>query len=365
MKIGILTFHRAENFGATLQAYALQTYLEGLGHEVYIIDYRCRAIEVNYHILNPSILWSRKNVLVSIKNYLIRFRNLKERIEKKQKYHSFWKQNFRLTKPFANQVQDLGFDAYIAGSDQIWNLHLTGGFDSNYFLGFVTDNNVKRISYAASAEIDVLKLKDKYKTRISRLLSQFKAISVREEFLKNELRSFTDKEIRVCLDPTFLVGKEEYLQILKQPIEKEYILVYHMHLIPEGTQLAENIAKKTGESIIEIYGGYVTGITNNSRFKMNLSPDELLGYIVYANKIITSSFHGLALSLIFNKDVWVINKGNNLRQKHLLNLLQIEHRLLNSIDDYKDSKIDYTQILVNLNTKISDSKYFLQTALND
>ena len=71
MKIGILTFHRAENFGATLQAYALQTYLSQLGNDVEIIDYRCTSIERNYDILNPRVLWSRKNVFFSLNECLL------------------------------------------------------------------------------------------------------------------------------------------------------------------------------------------------------------------------------------------------------------------------------------------------------
>ena len=76
MKVGIVTFHRAENFGATLQAYALQTYLTHMGCDAEIIDYRCSSIERNYDILNPRILWSRKNALISLKIYLKRFLNI-------------------------------------------------------------------------------------------------------------------------------------------------------------------------------------------------------------------------------------------------------------------------------------------------
>lgn len=82
-RVGIVTFHRAENFGAVMQSYALQTVIERLGHEAVIIDYRNKTIERNYHILNPAILLSRKNIIASISQYLYRFKNLKQRYLKK------------------------------------------------------------------------------------------------------------------------------------------------------------------------------------------------------------------------------------------------------------------------------------------
>ena len=106
MKIGILTFHRAENFGATLQAYALQTYLSQQGHDVNIIDYRCPAIEMTYDIFNPRILFSRKNVFISLKHYLSRFRNIKDRIRKKRSFELFWEHYYSKTSPVVDIVED-------------------------------------------------------------------------------------------------------------------------------------------------------------------------------------------------------------------------------------------------------------------
>lgn len=87
MKIGILTFHQAENFGAILQTYALQTYLQKQGYSVEVIDYRCKSIEVHYQILNPSVLFIRKNVFISFQEYVERFRNLRDRFVRKGKFN--------------------------------------------------------------------------------------------------------------------------------------------------------------------------------------------------------------------------------------------------------------------------------------
>ena len=89
MKVGILTFHRAENFGAMLQVFALQQYLRKLKHDVEIIDYRNKTIESMYHIYNPYILVTRKNVFKSVEIYLSRFKNIQDRKVCKVKYSEF------------------------------------------------------------------------------------------------------------------------------------------------------------------------------------------------------------------------------------------------------------------------------------
>lgn len=362
MKIGLLTFHRAENFGAVMQAYALQLYLQNEGHFVNIIDYRCPQIESQYHIYNPSILWQRKNIIISLTKYFERFRTLNERKYRKKLYEEF-RQNYLCVSDRCSRIKYNGnYDAYIVGSDQVWNLHITGGVDKNYFLGFEVPNNVIKISYAASAEMDPFNLLDKNRVDINNYLSQFKEISVRETFLKSQIERFSNRKIKVCLDPTFLLHKQSYLDIAHKPQEENYILVYHMTPIPEAIVIAEKEALKAKCNVVEIYGGYSSD-RKNKNCKYNLGPLELLGYILNAEKIITSSFHGLALSLILEKNVWVYNKGNNLRQRELLSKLSLEHRLVCSENETLYGDLDYNRINNKLSELIKDSKFYLKQAL--
>ncbi len=360
MKIGILTFHRAENFGAVLQAYALQSFLLQEGYDVRIIDYRNAAIERSYHIFNPSILWSRKNLLISLQTYLLRFLHIQEKQLRKRKYEDFRRQYLRLTSPVSNIQKPLDFDCYITGSDQVWNLHLTGGLDSVYFLGFPMYAHSIKISYAASSDNDPNGLIKTHGAKLRNLLNTFHAISVRETFLKQELQPYVQFPIQVCLDPTFLLSREAYLKMAIKPVETRYILVYHMTPVRMGTGLAHSIATGSGREVLEIYGGY----TSHTHSKKGLGPLELLGYIAYADKVITTSFHGLSLSLILHKDVWVVNKGDNLRQRHLLETLGLSHRLLNTCKDYNSSEIDYRIIDVRLSELIQSSKSFLKMSLS-
>ncbi len=363
MKIGILTFHRAENFGAVLQAYALQTFLQNEGCDAFIIDYRNLSIEAMYDVFNPGILFARKNIFKSLRLYITRFNHVQNRYQCKYKYRDFRKKFFNLTekvKTLNNLAKE--FDCIIAGSDQIWNLHLTGGLDRNYFLAFSRNYRTKKISYAVSAEYDPCDLLSHYKDKISKLLNDFDYLSVREEFFKNELQKYTAKEIAVCLDPTFLLKGGQYKEMTWKPLDKSYILVYHMTPIPMGTMLAEKIATVKDYKVIEIHIGYGEH-QNDERHKINLGPLDILSYIAWAEEIITSSFHGLALSLIMQKDVWVVNKGNNLRQRNLLTSLGLEERLLTELDDYKDQKINYDAVEKKLGSRIKYSKDFILHAV--
>lgn len=365
MNIGIITFHRAENFGAVLQAYALQTYLSSLGHEVKIVDYRCVAIEQMYDVINPRILGSRKNVLISARLYLERFGNLKERYVKKARFEDFRNKYLCLTESVAMVCEDMGFDVYITGSDQVWNLHLTHGLDEAYFLSFPMKVKAKKIAYAASSEDDPKGLLWKNKDVISDMLNDFASISVREEFLKKDIARYVDKPIHVCVDPTLLLNREAYYQVLKVPeVAEKYILIYHMTPTGEGVSLANRISQTYGYRVIEIFGGY-TKSKDDGRYKCDLGPSEILGYISRAEVVITTSFHGLALSLIFNKAFWIMAHSGNYRQRNLLSLLGLENRLVyNAAECDIDAKIDYTKVNTQLSIAVEESKQFLNNSLS-
>lgn len=362
MRVGILTFHNAENFGAVLQAYALKTFLQNCGCDAQIIDYRNPAITAVYDIFNPRILLTRKNIFASLHQYFSRFRNLEDRRICKKKYLDFRNTYLNLTKRCASlKSLDIDFDRVIVGSDQVWNLHLTGGFDKNYFLDFVKKTGVKKISYAASAEVDPCNLLAKHRDKVSALLNDFDDLSVREDFLIEELACYTMKEISVCLDPTFLLDAETYRSLSEEVSHDKYVLVYHMTPIPEGALMAESVARKNGWKVIEIHIGYGCG-ESDERHKVNLGPLEILSYLVHAEEVFTSSFHGLALSLIMNKNVWVVDKGNNMRQRNLLSSLNLDNRLLSS-NSFVDVPIDYSNVNKLLDLQIKKSRDFLQEAL--
>lgn len=183
MKIGILTFHCANNNGAVLQCYALQEYIKTLGHEVYVIDYRPDYVAKRYVVFSFRRLLS-KNLIKTFKRictepYLYH-------IQKKRQYgiDEFVSNKMNLY-PYNSDIYNAGFDAIILGSDQIWNPKLTGkGFDE--VLGG-SGFSCKKISYAASNRSSSLNNveKDFYIAH----LKELDAIGVRESTLQTLLQS--------------------------------------------------------------------------------------------------------------------------------------------------------------------------------
>lgn len=364
MKIGILTFHRAENFGAVLQCYALQSFLESQGFEVKVIDYRCRAIEQTYYFLNVKSLFSRFNIFASILNYFNQMYQWKDRLHKKRGYEMFRKKFLHLTDPMYEIKKDLGFDVYITGSDQVWNTQLLHGLNKMYFLDFPQSEGVKRISYAVSSEQNAINELSKYESYLRHALNNFTSISVRENAFASELKKYTSKNIHVCLDPTFLITKENYIKLAIKPKYNNYILVYHMAEIPEGSKLAEKIARKNGAKVVEIHARFANR-KDKTRHMQNVGPLELLGYIAYANMIITTSFHGLALSLILEKNFYVISKSGNLRLRHILGELGLSNRIIVPENDVFTDDINYKSVSEKIRVLSEDSKKFLINALNN
>lgn len=362
MKIGIITFHRADNFGAALQCLALQTYLQDQGHLVKILDYRCKAIELVYSILNLRILFSRRNIFKSISTYVFNVRNYSEMRQKHVEYEKFRARYLHLTKSFTKVEADIGMDVYIAGSDQIWNLSLLHGFNNYYFLNFPISNRALKISYAASSEIAAFPFFESYRNMVSKSLDDFDFISVREENLKLELEKYTNRTISVCIDPTFLLEKDRYEQILEMPKERNYVLVYHMAETTEAVILANKIAKEKGLKVIEIHASFHS--SKGLRHKRNLGPLQILGYIKYADMVITNSFHGTALSIILKKELWVINKYKSARLVSLLSLAGLTSRYIESLDEYNQLQIDYSKVNESMHPYIEKSKEFLNNSLS-
>lgn len=354
MKIGILTYHKAENFGAIMQAYALVHFLNDSGYEAEIIDYRCINIEVRYDIYNPRVLLSRKNVLASLAEYTDRFHNLKDREIRKNKFRKFRKRiPMGKSVKKADDISD--YDVVITGSDQVWNFHLNKGDENVFLLNFAKGKQFRRIAYAASSEKNGLSRISE--TNLRNSLIRFEKISVREPFLRDQLRNLIKKDITICLDPVFLLPPQEYDRIAIKPTKERYILIFHMTYSHEIVEFASKLAAEKGIELIECFGGFSS--QRNSNSISDWGPEELLGWIANAEIVFTSSFHGLALSIILRRNVWLVDKGNNYRQLNLLRSAGLDERKLVTFDEYDDSCIDYDKVNDRLSPLIQNSKDFL------
>lgn len=365
--VGILTFYNAHNYGAVLQAYALKKKIESLNMECSIICYKNKLIEESYPY-NRKFIIKNKSIKGFVKLPIDAFNVFYS----KKMYHEKWNKFNKFINELSdncndiytakNELNNINFDYIICGSDQIWNPILTGGLDGAFFVDFKT--KAKKISFAAS--MGLKKLPEEEEKKFFKLIKNFDYISVREESLKKYINSNYEKEVNVVLDPTLLIDKEEYDDIIENPkSDKKYILVYCLMENRNMVKLAHKIAKEKGLEVIEMrFFKDITYVSHNQ--KANLSPGEFLGYIKNAEMVISNSFHGTVFSIIFNKLFFTIPLGAvSSRMENLLETLGLSHRLKRAEEDFDiNEDIDYSIVNKKLIKSREKSIEFLLKALS-
>ncbi|MBE5825482.1 MAG: polysaccharide pyruvyl transferase family protein [Butyrivibrio sp.] len=348
--IGILTFHRAVNYGAVLQTYGLQKTLDDLEITSEVIDYRSSVIE------NPY----KSFTIRSLKTFEFYNRFLKQ-----SRFKSFIKNRINMTEPLWNRDQ-LGkveddYSAIITGSDQVW-CKKCAKEEKTYFLDFVKSPSKKK-SYAAS--IGNADISGELKKEYGKLLEGYDQISFREEsacgLLADELQG---KEVQVNIDPTLLLNSEKWDKVRNKNVEKSpYILVYTVlgqyNLFDEAHKLAE----KTGLPIIYL-NDEIHGREKGVIYRSAVSPEQFVGYFAEAKYVLTNSFHGTAFSIIYKKQflVEIEAKGRrNIRSEELLMKLGLSNRFLTSSSwKHIDNAIDWNGVEEKLDLERKKSKEYLK-----
>lgn len=363
MKIGIITFHRAINYGALLQTYALQKYLNLSNFDAEVIDYRCEYMENFYKT------FTIKNK--SVKQIVRALLNFKNAYRKKQKFHSFLNQNVRISSEVYNKSNidksNLIYDKFITGSDQVFN-YACSNFDKTYFLDFVNKSENK-ISYAAS--FGMKKVPDVYENEYKDLLSSFSSLSIRENAGQEIVKKIIGKESELSVDPVFLLKSEEWEKIAKKPKFENYILIYKLNSSNLIFDFARKLSEITGKKIIALNFDLVDQMkTPDIKGIYSASIEEFLGYLKYSDYVVTNSFHGTAFSIIFHKKFYVeaLQKDfkPNDRVESLLNLTGLNQCKVRTLEDcklnvYRDYNFSDGQIKKQcINTK----KYF-ERVLNE
>ena len=238
----------------------------------------------------------------------------------------------------------------ITGSDQVWNYQITNGLSDVYTLNF-GNNNIKRISYAASIGVKEIpeNLKESYKSKISKI----DKISVREESAKSALSSLMgNRDINVVLDPTLLLRKEAWNDLIannhKTMPEEKYIFAYVVEKNNEYYNIVNYLSKLTGLKVVHFdkIGIRYKNVLEN---RYTGGPDDFISLIKNAEYVIATSFHATVFSIIFNKKFWVVpHKTTGSRVTDLLKKLDISNRAVNSLEEFEklnfDEDIDYENV---------------------
>lgn len=371
MKINTITCHNVYNYGASLQAYALQQYLIDLGHEVQVINYAPQYLSFHFKLstyiskdeytYKPSLKYPHIKYLYVLYRYLLSLKN----INRKRSFDRFTKKHLRLTRRYKNnELLKKGYpqaDIYIAGSDQIWNSkYMENGKDPAFYLNFVKKG--MKLSYAASFGAEGID--EEYRTVLSHWLSSFDAISVREACGQTILKTF-DIESTVVCDPVFLLSKKEWEAICKKNMYKDYVLIYNIG--PINSKIlkdAQIIADKNKLKIISIKDAYTI---NQADINIeDAGPCEFISLINNATYILSNSFHATAFSIIFNKQFYTYtfnNIKNSSRMLYLLNIFGLEDHF--EADIAQNRVICYSQVTLLLQKYVCKSKEWLKSKLTD
>ena len=320
MKIGILTFHRAHNYGAVLQAYALVTYLRNIGHQAEIVDYRPDAIEQAH----GAIPWGRikKMSLIGKIKFLVRLLPfIPLRYKRANIFRQFIKSLPTSTRIYTSADTNIdGYDCLLCGSDQVWNSKITNGFDP-FYTGQVS-TNATFVSYAASAEITP---KSEAIEKYKEVLPRFKRISVRESVFQEQLSRLTDCTIEQVLDPVFLLSSDQWKSFSVNPFDDNpYILVYQVRRDDNVLRYAHELADIQHYCVREITAE--ADFLPNKERHVTLSPQQFVGAFANAKAVVTTSFHGTAFSIIFSKPfvTMMFGKPGDYRALDLINTLGIK-----------------------------------------
>lgn len=357
-KTGILTFHRPNNYGAVLQAYALQQKIQEMGFPCEIIDYRNPMIENSFY--NRSLLQKGKTLIKRILNPAY----YHDRDVRNSLFQEFRDRYLLLSKQYlscADFCKD--FANIVVGSDQVWNLNITGN-DTTYFLPY--QNGARKLSYAASFGSSAVT--DENVADVG-LLKQFDVLLVREDEGLAFLHKNVSPNVKKVVDPTLLLRREQWVglcQHIDQRPSRKYIVLYFVAPYTNAVRLAKYIGEKLGMDVIWMNPGRnaedVEGIVKERK----LGPIDFIHYIANAEYVITTSYHGLILSLNLNTKVFfeldhkrLINTNSRLRD--IMNTYDISACEIKSDnpDLYLEENFNWSEI----NSKIENNRHISEQLL--
>ncbi len=338
MKIGILTYHRTNNYGAVLQAVALRIFLERHGHKVYYIDYWPDYHKNAYSLFNKKAFKSAniyKKIILVLK-FILNFYGAKKRIGAFTPFLE--KYIIPFCKPY---LSDDEYDVIIYGSDQIWRKQAGMGkkFNPVYF-GKNMLKARKHIAYAAS--MGRIELDGDDKIFLSNSLSKFDFVGVREQDLFDTLNSLDIPKLQLVIDPTLLLTSDDWDKILptKPIINEKYVLLYQ--IAPSFNRFyAEQFAKSKGLKLVVLSSIYDWKHPND----IIGTPFDFISLIKNAEYVLAGSFHGVAFSVNYSKQVFASFKDNSNRVETLFSLIGVKNHLfpVNSHLPSDVCYIDYTK----------------------
>lgn len=362
MKIGIITTSLSflNNYGAALQGYALSAFLKKQNHDCEIINYlgendssgdKRRLKDVVKHIFNGEIPILQKLLLFlnrpkreENKAIFVKFRQDYLPMHNKEPYDYKW-----LTE------HHLDFEAYVCGSDQIWNPTIRGNQnDKGYFLKFVPDGK-KKIAYAPS--IAVTELPEAAKIDFADMVKNFDALSVREVAGAKIIKEQTGLDAEVMPDPTFLLDKSEWGKFMRIPenLPKEYILCYHFGNNKTQLEFIRKLSKKYDLPVFTLPVS-AASFTDGFIKRYDIGPREFLGIIHNAKLVCTDSYHAVIFSIFFHRPFLAFEREKNKTKKDMSSRMDTLLEKVELRRNVFDEEIEISDALFETDYTIADKR---------
>lgn len=353
-RIGIITYHQANNFGAVLQCYALQEILKRLNFSVKVIDYRQPFTELIYNPIRWDIMKKGLTNPRLLAGYL--FKVFPILYKRAQAYNSFRSRFLQCSRPVkSGREMPQCFDVYLIGSDQMWSLHPTNNIiEPVYFGEFTVPKGSSIQGYAISSNIESLHtIGKKYLTNS---VKRFERLSFREETVRDEVCRMTGIHGEVVVDPTLLLNAEDWNHLITHNLIGEpYLLTYFLSNDTDNEAFRIKVsafAKQNKLKVVDV-------------FDIAYSPIAFLSAIKYASVVFAASFHATAFSIIMKKKFYAFRSsdGRDIRYINLLHNLGLDNRIVSTVNisSLPLDDIDYADADLSLDALRQHSIQYLKT----
>lgn len=352
MKVGIITVHRAYNYGSVLQCYALQEYLRLLGYDVKVIDYRQKWTEAVYKPFSLYYIWHfiKLRDMRAIIDYWRKRKERKSRLDMTRPIFESFRKNLRLTSPCQRRLPT-DFDIYLIGSDQLWTHQCVGGEDKKYLGYFTHPEGSKIVGYSLSASIPSLYKLGKKK--LKEIINNFYKLSIREQGNADLIEELTGIQLPITIDPTLLVDKKMWDSMVNNSWKnKNYIAIYQARPVEGDLDYLEkkalSLSRKMNCEIIDLSS-------------MKFSVEDFISIIKYAKCVLTTSYHAVVFSLLMETPCYAIKLGDgfDVRYVDLLTELGLEVELVEKDFSPELLNIDFSEIRNKMNEYRQSSMKYL------
>lgn len=370
MRIGILTLPLHTNYGGILQAYALQTVLERMGHDVVVFD---SPYQYKISFLKKIIAYPKRFICKYVfrkKGAIIRFEEYATHVncvKRKNTQPFINKYVHRLELTDFRKLNRKDFDAIVVGSDQIWRPKYYPTIE-NAFLSFSKNWNIKRIAYAPSFGVDNWEYNDEQTETCKILLGMFDAVSVREKSGQELCRKFFCHDAECVLDPTMLLNSEDYIKLFKDnntPQSDGTLLDYMLDRDDNKIAIINEIATQTGTKSFRL-NSRVEDYSAPLKERVQPAVEKWLRGFYDAKFIVTDSFHACVFSIMFRKQFFVVaNRERGMsRLDSLLGYFGLTDRIVSNASTAASlPEIDYKAVYEKLEVMRIKSMDFLKNAL--